>query len=78
MNPKIQKLKNEREHNNRKIASLKERNKIIDGQITELENTDIIGMVREYELTPDMLNALLLEMKTKPVPKILPEEEDKA
>ena len=78
MNPKIQKLKTEREHNNRKIASLKERNKIIDGQITELENTDIIGTVREYELTPDMLNALLLEMKTKPVPKIFSEEEDKA
>ncbi len=76
MNPKIQKLKSEREKNDRKIAALRERNKRIDERITELENTDIIGMVREHELTPDMLYELILEMKTRPVPKIHEETEE--
>ena len=76
MNPKITKLKSEREKNDRKIAALKERNKRIDERITELENTDIIGMVREHELTPDMLYELILEMKTHPVPKVHEETEE--
>lgn len=76
MNSKIQKLKSEREKNDRKIAALKERNKRIDERITELENTDIIGMVRKHELTPDMLYELILEMKTCPVPKVHEETEE--
>lgn len=70
MNPKIQKLKSEREKNDQKIAALREKNKSISEKITELENTDIIGMVREYELTPEMLYELILEMKTRPIPRM--------
>ena len=76
MNPKIQKLKAEREKNDRKIIALKERNKDIDERITELENTDIIGMVREYELTPDMLYELICELKTRPIPRVNNEREE--
>ena len=44
---KIVKLKTEREKNRDKISELQARNKELDGEITELENTDIVGMVRE-------------------------------
>lgn len=68
MNPKIAKLKEEREKNSKKISSLQARNKKIDAAITELENTDIIGMVREQGLSPDMLMELLRNMKKEPLP----------
>ena len=43
MNPKIDKLKAEREKNCTKISDLQSRNKVIDGQVMELENLDIGG-----------------------------------
>ena len=46
MNPKIQKLREEREKNRARITTLQNRNKQLDEQITALENTDIIGLVR--------------------------------
>ena len=59
MNPKIDKLKAERSKNSDKIAALQERNRKLDEQIMKLENTDIIGMVREIGMTPEQLAALL-------------------
>lgn len=59
MNPKIDKLKAERSKNSDKIATLQERNRKLDEQIMKLENTDIIGMVREIGMTPEQLAALL-------------------
>ena len=41
MNPKVVKLKEEREKNSSKIASLQARNKKIDADILAIENTDI-------------------------------------
>lgn len=70
MNPKVVKLKDEREKNNEKIASLQARNKKIDVMITEIENTDIIGMVRDSELSPDQLMELLRAMKKDPMPDV--------
>lgn len=70
MNPKAAKLKEEREKNNVKIASLQARNKKLDVIITEIENTDIIGMVRDYKLTPDQLMELLHAMKKNPMPDL--------
>ena len=69
MNPKVVKLKEEREKNCKKIEKLLARNKTIDTTITELENTDILGMVRAYELSPDQLMELLCELKKTPVPE---------
>ena len=67
MNAKVIKLKEEYEKNSARIAKLQERNKKLTEDITEIENTDIIGMVREQGITPDMLQALLQGMKNDPV-----------
>ena len=59
MNPKIEKLKAERAKNIEKIGTLQERNRKLSDQIVKLENTDIIGMVREHDMTPEQLFELL-------------------
>ena len=64
MNPKIQKLKAEKEKLLAKRASIDARCDAIDAQITELENTDIVGIVREMGVTPDELVGLLKRMLT--------------
>ena len=68
MNPKVAKLKEEREKHIEKISSLQARIKKIDAAIVEIENTDIIGMVREQGLSPDMLMELLKGMQKEPLP----------
>lgn len=68
MNPKVVKLKDEREKNCSKIASLQARNKKIDADILSIENTDIIGMVREYGFSPDELMELIKAAKKNPIP----------
>lgn len=68
MNPKVVKLREEREKNVAKITSLQARNKKIDADIIAIENTDIIGMVREMGLTPDMLFELISAAKKNPIP----------
>jgi len=70
MNPKIQKLKSEKEKLLSKKASIDARCDEIDAQVVELENLDIIGTVREMGITPDQLAELLkkilpLETKTE-------------
>ena len=67
MNAKITKLKEEREKNCSKISALQTRNKKIDADILSLENTDIIGMVRETGLSPEQLARLLQTMKHRSV-----------
>jgi hypothetical protein len=59
MNPKIEKLKAERAKNAEKIGTLQERNRKLSDQIVKLENTDIVGMVREHDMTPEQLFELL-------------------
>ena len=59
MNNKIRKLKTERKKNDEKIAVYRSRNAEIDKQIMELENLDIIGLVRSVGLTPEQLAALI-------------------
>lgn len=59
MNPKIVKINAEHAKNAAKIARLQARNRELEKQRTELENTDIIGLVREVGLTPDQLAALI-------------------
>ncbi|MBQ8400733.1 MAG: DUF4315 family protein [Clostridia bacterium] len=62
MNPKIQKLKSEKEKLLAKKVSIEARCDEIDAQVTELENLDIIGTVREMGITPDQLTELLKKM----------------
>ena len=70
MNNKIMKLRTEREKNVDKISALQSRIKEIDGQIIELENTDIIGLVRDSGISPEMLAELIRSMKQKPAATI--------
>lgn len=59
MNPKIKKIDNEYEKNAAKITELQARQKELEKQRTELENLDIIGLVRGMGLDPDQLAALI-------------------
>ena len=68
MNPKINKLKAEKVKNLRKIAEMTARNEEIDAQVTELENLDIIGMVRDNAITPEMLAEIIKAAKSSPIP----------
>ena len=63
MNPKINKLKAEKEKNLRKISEMTSRNDEIDKQVIELENLDIIGIVRENEVTPEQLAELIQSLR---------------
>lgn len=68
MNPKINKLKTEKAKNLRKITEMNARNEEIDAQVTELENLDIIGMVRDNAITPEMLAEIIKAAKLSPIP----------
>ena len=79
MNPKINKLKAEREKNSKKIAALQQRNREIDDSIHELENLDIVGMVRSCGMTPEQLAVLIRASKgvtLPPLPAQLTETEE--
>ena len=68
MNPKVVKLREEREKDVEKIASLQARNKKIDADIIKIENSDILGMVHEFGLSPDALYELIAAVKKNPLP----------
>lgn len=76
MNSKIEKLKAEQEKNKVKIMHLQTRNKEIAGQITELENLDILGMVREQKLSLKELAELFQKLKNTPVRTITEENKE--
>ena len=59
MNPKIQKLRNELDKNLDKIRKLEARNTELKQQIRELEDVDIIGMVRAMGLSTEELAKLI-------------------
>lgn len=63
MNPKINKLRTELEKNNGKIAALQAKNKDLEKQIRELENLEIISMVREQSMTMEEFAAMFQKMK---------------
>ena len=80
MNPRIEKLKAERDKIAQRIESLTARLKALDDQILKLENTDIIGIVRENGLSLDQLAELmgLLEKNpTAPIPDDFKETEER-
>ena len=58
-NPKIKKIDAEYEKNAAKITRLQARQRELEKERTELENLDIIGLVRGMGLTPDLLAALI-------------------
>ena len=76
MNPRIEKLREERGKNVEKIEKLTARNKVIDETVKSLENADIVGLVREQGLTPDMLAELLASIRQSPAPENTMNEEE--
>ena len=67
MNPKISKLREEHDKNKARISELSARNRELEKQIRELENTEIIGLVRAQGMSLDELAALMRGLKA-PVP----------
>ena len=58
-NVKIKKIDAEYEKNAAKITELQARQRELEKQRMELENLDIIGLVRGMGLTPDQLAAII-------------------
>lgn len=76
MNPKIPKLKAEKEKLLAKRTAIDARCDEIDAQITELENLDIVGTVREMGITPDQLAELLKKLMESPMPSEKTEDQN--
>lgn len=57
MNQKIEKMKAELQRNMEKISRLTDRNMYLKAKITELENLEIIGIVRDRQISPAELEA---------------------
>lgn len=66
MNEKIQKYKADYEKNEKKISALQEKSKKLLAKITQLENEEIIGLVRNSKLDIDGLSRLLGKSKKEP------------
>lgn len=73
MNPRLEKLRLEREKVAEKVTALSARLKALDEQILKLENTDIVGIVRENGLTIEQLAELMAMLERKPTAP-LPDE----
>lgn len=67
MNEKIQKYKADYEKNEKKISALQEKSKKLLAKITQLENEEIIGLVRDSKLDIDGLSRLLTKSKKQSV-----------
>ena len=78
MNPKITKLLAEREKTARRSPSSTPSNDEIDKQVTELENLDIVGIVRRMGVTPDELAALMQAARPSGPQSAAPVEKEEA
>lgn len=67
MNEKIQKYKADYDKNEKKISALQEKSKKLLAKITQLENEEIIGLVRDSKLDIDGLSRLLSKSKKEPI-----------
>jgi len=59
MNPKISKIETELEKTKKRISELQDHVRELEQQKTELENTDIVGLVRSAGMTSQELAALI-------------------
>ena len=66
MNGKIQKVEAEIEKVKAKITAQQARLRELEQQKTELENTEIVELVRSLNLTPTALSDFLKEQKKSP------------
>ena len=76
MSKKLEKYRAERDRNNAKIAELKEENRELDRVITELENTEIIGLVRAENMRPEELAEFLSRIRQSSIKEENKREEE--
>ena len=76
MNAKIERLKEEYERNAEKIVSLQAKNKALAEKIKQLENIEILGIVKSSGLSIDELLSLLGKPDEAPETKNDLEEKD--
>lgn len=72
MNPKIDKLTKEIERTKEKIAELQSRLREMEKQKTELENTDIVAIVRSLNLSPQQLADFIKTRQDNPAADYAP------
>ena len=65
MNPRIQKLADEIEKIKRKITDYQSRLRELEQQKTQLENADIVAMVRGVDIPPDQFAEFVRMFKEK-------------
>ncbi len=73
MNPKIPKIREEISRNRKKIAALQAQNRDLEKHLRELENLDIVGLVRSQGLTLEQFAELFAP---KPTPALIPDKEE--
>ena len=78
MNQKIQKIVTEIEKVKSKIATQQARLRELEQQKTELENTEIVGMVRGLDVAPEELVAFIKAFRssTAGTPDFMEKKED--
>ena len=65
MNPKIQKVSEEIEKVKRKLADYQARLRDLERQKTELEDADIVALVRDMDIMPEELTAFIQAFKAR-------------
>jgi len=73
LNPKIPKIREEISRNRKKIAALQAQNRDLEKHLRELENLDIVGLVRSQGLTLEQFAELFGQ---KPAPTLIPDKEE--
>jgi len=68
MNPKITKINSEYEKNKAKISELQTRQRELERQRKEFENSEILELIHSYNLDVGGLAALLRDMNNKSTP----------
>lgn len=69
MNKQLEKLRTDNAKDKAKVETLLARIKERDGKIAELENTEIIGIVREIGLTAEQLTERLADLRPAKKPQ---------
>lgn len=77
MNPKIKKINTEIEKTRAKLSDYQARLRELERQKTEIENTEIVELVRGVDATPQELAAFIRAFREeKGMPSLLQKEEE--
>ena len=76
MNQRIEKVKLELEKTREKISRLQARQRDFERQLVELQNADILAIVRAIDVPPEELSELIRKLKKQALPNNIPQEEE--